>query len=62
MEGYGYPYPAPFPAMRSQEGEYPDHGDGFGEYYSLGTLNEGRERSRYSTLKDISLRAKVLRS
>ncbi|PZC85992.1 hypothetical protein B5X24_HaOG214357 [Helicoverpa armigera] len=46
MEGYGYPYPPPFPPMRPPEGEYPDHGDGFGEYYGLGSLTEDRERGR----------------
>ncbi|XP_075992757.1 uncharacterized protein LOC142987695 [Anticarsia gemmatalis] len=45
MEGYGYPYPAAYPPMRPPEAEYPDHGDGFGEYYGLGPLNEDRGSS-----------------
>lgn len=44
MEGYAYSYPNPYPPMRTLEGEYPDHGDGFGEYYGLGPLNEDRVR------------------
>uniref|UniRef100_A0A2A4J7Q9 Uncharacterized protein n=1 Tax=Heliothis virescens TaxID=7102 RepID=A0A2A4J7Q9_HELVI len=51
MEGYGYPYPPPFPPMRPPEGEYPDHGDGFGEYYGLGSLNEDRDRGRKNPSK-----------
>lgn len=44
MEGYGYPYSKQHPQMRGPDGEYPDHGDGFGEYYMLGPLNGERGR------------------
>ncbi|CAG9784129.1 unnamed protein product [Diatraea saccharalis] len=42
MESYGYPYAHPFPPMRPPEGDYPDHGDGYGDYYGLSSLNEER--------------------
>lgn len=44
MESYAYPYTPPFPPMRPPEGDYPDHGDGFGDYYGMGPVNEERER------------------
>ncbi|KAJ8726648.1 hypothetical protein PYW07_001346 [Mythimna separata] len=48
MDGYGYnPYASTFSPMRPPEPEYPDHGDGFGEYYSL----EDRERRSRSKQK-----------
>ncbi|XP_045763634.1 serine/arginine-rich splicing factor 4-like isoform X2 [Maniola jurtina] len=51
MEGYGYTYPPHFPQMGYPDGEYPDHGDGFGEYYGLGPLNGDREGNRRSRSK-----------
>ncbi|KAG6441161.1 serine/arginine-rich splicing factor 4 [Manduca sexta] len=44
MANYRYPYP--YPPGGTLQGEYPDHGDGFGEYYGLGPLNEEREDDR----------------
>ncbi|XP_026760938.2 serine/arginine-rich splicing factor 4-like [Galleria mellonella] len=54
MEGYPYPYPPPFPPMRSPEGEYPDHGDGFGDYYGMEVLNDYELGERPSRSKNRS--------
>ncbi|KAM3958067.1 uncharacterized protein ACR2FA_007925 [Aphomia sociella] len=51
MEGYAYPYPPPFPPMRAPEGDYPDHGDGFGDYYDMAVLNERELNGRPSRSK-----------
>ncbi|XP_072937281.1 uncharacterized protein [Epargyreus clarus] len=48
MESYGYGYPPPFSPMRPPDGVYPDRGDGFGEYYGMGPLNDDREPKRRS--------------
>lgn len=45
MEGFAYAYP-PFPQMRPPEMEYPDHGDGFREYYGLDPVDTDREVKR----------------
>lgn len=50
MEGYGYTYPAPFPQMGYPAGEFPDHGDGFGEYYGLEPINGDHDVKRYFIL------------
>lgn len=39
MDSYGYQYPTLFPAMCPPDGNYPDHGDGFGEFYEPNPLN-----------------------
>ncbi|RVE45642.1 hypothetical protein evm_009691 [Chilo suppressalis] len=46
MESYGYAYPPSFPPMGPTEGAFPDHGDGFGDYYGLSSLTEERDISR----------------
>ncbi|XP_045457962.1 serine/arginine-rich splicing factor 4-like [Melitaea cinxia] len=50
MEDFAYAYP-PFPQMRPPEMEYPDHGDGFREYYGLDPVNTDREVKRPSRSK-----------
>ncbi|XP_053601113.1 serine-arginine protein 55-like [Plodia interpunctella] len=61
MEGYGFPYPQPFAAMATPpEGEYPDHGDGFGDYYGMSVLKDNRDLGRPSRTKHRSRRTFVL--
>ncbi|XP_046961966.1 serine/arginine-rich splicing factor 4-like [Vanessa cardui] len=60
MEGYAYAYP--FPQVRPPEMEYPDHGDGFGEYYGLGPLNGERGVKRSSRSKQRKARRDMKRS
>ncbi|XP_050362094.1 serine/arginine-rich splicing factor 4-like [Nymphalis io] len=60
MEGFSYAYP--FPQVRPPEMEYPDHGDGFGEYYGLGPLNGERDVKRNSRSKQRKVRRDTKRS
>ncbi|XP_064076717.1 serine/arginine-rich splicing factor 4-like [Vanessa tameamea] len=60
MEGYAYAYP--FPQARPPEMEYPDHGDGFGEYYGLGPLSGERTVKRSSRSKQRKARRDTKRS
>ncbi|CAG9566503.1 unnamed protein product [Danaus chrysippus] len=48
MEEYGYQYASPYPKMQIRGGEYPDHGDGFGDYYGMEAMNGERETKRRS--------------
>ncbi|XP_039765020.1 serine/arginine-rich splicing factor 6-like [Pararge aegeria] len=52
MEGYGYTYPPSFPQVAFPVGEFPDHGDGFREYYGLGPMNVDREVNRRGRSKE----------
>ncbi|XP_034840400.1 serine/arginine-rich splicing factor 4-like [Maniola hyperantus] len=62
MEGYGYTYPPHFPQTGYPDGEFPDHGDGFGEYYGLGPLNGDREVNRRSRSKQRKFRKRDTKS
>ncbi|CAH2104182.1 unnamed protein product [Euphydryas editha] len=61
MEGFAYAYP-PFPQIRPPEMEYPDHGDGFREYYGLGPVSTDREVKRDSRSKQRKVRRHKKRS
>ncbi|XP_038210615.1 zinc finger Ran-binding domain-containing protein 2-like [Zerene cesonia] len=54
MEGYSYPYAPPFPPI--PDGSYPDHGDGFGDYYEMGPAHESKSSKRKSRSKHLSKR------
>ncbi|XP_045511460.1 serine/arginine-rich splicing factor 4-like [Colias croceus] len=54
MEGYSYPYASPFPPI--SDGTYPDHGDGFGDYYEMGPepskSSKRQSRSKHKSKRD----------
>lgn len=43
MEGYRYPYPNQYPSA-GLEDHFPDHGDGFGDYYEMDPIHEDKSR------------------
>ncbi|XP_050667484.1 uncharacterized protein DDB_G0287625-like isoform X2 [Leptidea sinapis] len=48
MEAYNYSYPSAFNSRQADN--FPDHGDGFGDYYDLNTIHEDKSnKSRSKT-------------
>ncbi|CAF4955521.1 unnamed protein product [Pieris macdunnoughi] len=61
MEGYRYPYPNQYPPAVS-EGQFPDHGDGFGDYYEAGPIHEDKSTRRQSRSKQTKSKRATNRS